>query len=65
MLDLAHVIARRPDRTLADTLRGAALLALCLGLASAFVADVWSGPALPGGPQATAAAAPPSCSGQC
>ncbi|HVO18912.1 MAG TPA: hypothetical protein VMU15_06635 [Anaeromyxobacter sp.] len=65
MLDLTHVTARRPDRSLADNLRGAALLALCLALASTFLADVGSGPALPGGPQPSAAAAPAACAGTC
>jgi len=65
VLDLAYATARRPDRALSDALRGAALLAVCLGLASSFVADVWSGPSVPGGPQAAAAAAPAACAGQC
>ncbi len=44
MLNLTGIVLGRRDHARLDTLRGSAILGLCLALSAAFLADVWSGP---------------------
>jgi hypothetical protein len=55
----------RISRGALAALRGCLLLSLCLGLAAAFLAEVWSGPSAPGGaaPTTSASTAAPGAPG--
>jgi hypothetical protein len=55
----------RASRGALAALRGCLLLSLCLGLAAAFLAEVWSGPLAAGGatPTTSASSATPGAPG--
>jgi hypothetical protein len=53
MLTLTGITRAHRDHSLRNALRGPAILAFCLGLAVAFLASVWHGPAISSSPSHT------------